>query len=141
MAFGASVRMAHGALVAGLLASSLLSGCASVAQTDTAQLQTSAVIADHVPKWANGEPSGIPDRPAPSAYLSVFTTHPPHEKKLLTDDEEKRAEAELTSARNGTSALVKTAVTAEKQRAAETAALSAAHDRMAVQQSGAPTSN
>jgi len=141
MAFDTSVCRAHGAVMVSLLASSLLSGCASVAQVDTAQLQTSAVIADHVPKWANGEPSGIPARPAPSAYPNVFTTQPPHDKKLLTDAEEKRAEAELTSARSGTATLVKTAVTAEKQRAAETAALAAAHDRMAVQQSGAPTSN
>jgi hypothetical protein len=127
--------------MAGLLVASVLSGCASVAQVDSAQLQSSAVIADHIPKWANGEPSDIPARPAPSAYPNVFTAQPPHDKKLMTYEEEKRAEAELTSARDGTSGLVKATVTAERQRAAETAALVAAHDRMAVQQSGAPTSN
>jgi hypothetical protein len=141
MAFGASVRIGCGAAMASLLAASVLSGCASVAQVDTAQLQSSAVIADHIPKWANGEPSGIPARVAPSAYPNVFTAQAPHDKKLMTYEEEKRDEAELTSVRNGTAGRVKATVTAEKQRAAETAALVAAHARMAVQQSGTPTSN
>jgi hypothetical protein len=140
MAFGVSLRRGYGAAMASLVVAGALSGCASVAQMDTAQLQSSAVIADHIPKWASGEPSDIPARPAPSAYPNVFTTQPPHDKKLMTYDEEKHDEAELTSVRDGTSGRLKATVTAEKQRAADTAALVAAHERMAVQ-SGAPTSN
>jgi hypothetical protein len=128
--------------MAALLALTALSGCASVSQINAAQLDGANLVADHVPTWANGEPSGIPARSAaPTAYPSPFTTPPPHEKKLLTDDAEKRTEAELSAARDNNAGRLKAVVTAEKRRAEETAALTAAHDRMAVQQSGATTSN
>ena len=142
MALGRRVRVAWGAAMASLLVSAALSGCTSVSQINAVQLQPSEFVADHLPTWANGEPSDVPSRPAEQpAYPNVSVTPPVHNRKLLTDEEEQRAEADLAAARSGTTARIAASVTAEQQRAAETAALVAAHERMAVQQSTATTSN
>jgi hypothetical protein len=132
------MRVAFGAAISSLLVSMALSGCAAV---NSSQLKSSEFVADHVPTWADGESPDAPARSAtPPPYPNAFTTPPVHQTKVMTDEEEKRAEADLTSAREGTTGRAKATVVAEKKRAAELAALAAAHERLAGRQPGA-TSN
>lgn len=144
------VRAASKAAAASLLVSTALAGCAStVSQMNASQAQTSSYVADHVPVWADGEPASLPTRPTtPPAYPNVFATQPPHPQKLMTDEEEKRDEAALATARAGAAARIKAVAAAEQQRAAQTNALAAdvraraaARDRLAEQQAGVASPN
>jgi hypothetical protein len=58
-----------------------------------------STIAD-LPSQVGGLPAGTPERPAtPSAYPAVHDMPPPRPNTVLTDDERKKAEAELAQLR------------------------------------------
>jgi hypothetical protein len=61
---------------------------------------TGSVIADHLPTAAGGLPENTPQRPtAPPVYPAVHDLPPPRSDAMLTDEEQKRLEADLLAAR------------------------------------------
>jgi hypothetical protein len=59
-----------------------------------------SIIADHMPSIAGGLPEGSPQRPAdPPAYPAVHDTPPARENAVLSDEEQRKLEADLAAAR------------------------------------------
>ena len=59
-----------------------------------------SIIADHMPSMAGGLPEGAPQRPAdPPAYPAVHDAPPARENAVLTDEEQRKLEADLAAAR------------------------------------------
>jgi hypothetical protein len=60
-----------------------------------------AATMEALPTALGGLPEGAPERPAVRAeYPGVFNAPPPRSNAVLTDEELKKAEAELTAARD-----------------------------------------
>jgi hypothetical protein len=77
--------MAVALLLAGAM---ILAGCSG------------SIIADHMPSMAGGLPESAPQRPAdPPAYPAVHDAPPARENAVLTDEEQRRLEADLAAAR------------------------------------------
>jgi hypothetical protein len=54
-----------------------------------------------LPPALGGEPPGTPERPAePAAYPAVHDMPPPRANTVLTEEEQKKAQADLTALRN-----------------------------------------
>lgn len=63
---------------------------------------------DAIPTWAGGEPAGAPDRPTTVAeYPPVNDRPPPRDTKLITEEEQAKAERDLMAARNSQAAEAK----------------------------------
>ncbi len=78
--------MAAALLVAGAV---ILAGCSA------------STIADHLPAAAGGIPEGAPQRSAsPPAYPAVHDMPPARESAVLSDEEQKKLEADLAAARD-----------------------------------------
>jgi hypothetical protein len=59
-----------------------------------------SIIADHMPSMAGGLPEGTPQRPAdPPAYPAVHDAPPARASAVLTDEEQRKLEADLAAAR------------------------------------------
>jgi hypothetical protein len=68
----------------------LISGCSS-----------GAMLADHLPTGVGGLPEGAPQRPAAApAYPAVHDMPPQRTNTRLSEDEQKKLEADLIAARN-----------------------------------------
>jgi hypothetical protein len=66
----------------------LLAGCSA------------STIADHMPTAAGGLPEGAPQRPtAPPAYPAVHDAPPARENAVLSEEEQRKLEADLAAAR------------------------------------------
>ena len=86
----------------------LLGACAS--SFEASQDRTSSVIVDSLPKWAGGEPASVPPRPqTPVAFPAVNAPVAPRAMPALTPEEQDKAIAELTAARNRAAAQGKAA--------------------------------
>jgi hypothetical protein len=78
---GAAALLLAGALI--------LAGCSA------------STVADHLPTAAGGLPDGAPQRPAkPAAYPAVHDMPPARDNAVLSDEEQKKLEADLAAARN-----------------------------------------
>ena len=86
-------------LVIVLAASAVLLG-ACAGSFEASQDHTSSVIIESIPKWAGGEPANVPPRPASPSYPAVNAPIPPRAAPALTPEEQKKAVADLTAARN-----------------------------------------
>jgi hypothetical protein len=61
----------------------------------------SSYIGDHVPTAAGGLPDGAPQRSAdPPAYPAVHDMPPVRDQAVLSEEEQKKLEADLAAARN-----------------------------------------
>ena len=82
---GISLPLKPSAL-AGFLFAMMLTACSSVMS--------------QLPTQLGGEPAGVPERPAsPDAYPAVHDMPPARPNTVLTDAEQKKAQAELAAAR------------------------------------------
>jgi hypothetical protein len=87
LAFSTSRAAGRGAVV--LAAALILAGCSA------------STIGDHLPAAAGGLPADAPARPAnPGQYPAVHDLPPPRQETVLTDEEQKKLEADLVAARN-----------------------------------------
>lgn len=79
----------------------------------TAGCSTSAI--DSIPAWAGGEPEGAPQRPATEMqYPPVNDRPPPHDTKIVSEEEQAKIERELAAARE---AQARRAAQVKKDRA------------------------
>ncbi len=99
-----------------LLAPALLLACV------TGLAGCSSMIGDNLPSAAGGLPEGAPARAAAQpAYPAVHEMPPARETVTLTDDEQKKLEADLIAARDrtdgakATGSTAKTAASAKKK--------------------------
>lgn len=53
-----------------------------------------------MPAAVGGLPAGTPDRPTPTAYPAVHDMPPPRDDVVLTDAQQKKAQADLLAARD-----------------------------------------
>ena len=61
---------------------------------------SASTIGDHLPTAAGGLPEGAPPRSAaPATYPAVHDGPPPRTQSVLTDEEQKKLEADLVAAR------------------------------------------
>jgi hypothetical protein len=90
-----------------LAAASILAGCAST-------------IADYAPNMLGGLPAETPQRPAkPYVYPAVNDLPPPRTYPMLTAEEQKKLEDDLTAARERTSAAAEATGSTNKSATAE----------------------
>ena len=91
-----------------LAASTLLLGACAGAGIEAGRDRTSNVITGSIPHWAGGEPANVPPPAAtPPAYPVVNAPVPPREAKVLTNEEQQKAIADLVAARNRAQAQAK----------------------------------
>ena len=75
-----------------------LAGCSSTASLDGDR--ASRFVADHIPRWAGGEPNSVPSPQTPPQPLDIFATPPARPVPKLDASEQKQLQADLVALRN-----------------------------------------
>jgi hypothetical protein len=97
------------AAVALLVPAIALSACASTTPVDQASARPSQFFAAQIPSWAGGEPAGTPTAAAAPTYPNVFDQPPTRQMQVLSDEQQRKAVADLNALHGNVDARIKSA--------------------------------
>ena len=96
-----------------------LCACTSTASLEQGYTRTGQSLASQIPSWAGGEPQGTPNKAAAATYPNVFEQAAPRSSApKLSEDEQKKAAADLNLLHSRVDARVKSAQAHDEENTA-----------------------